>query len=183
MGAKSPAVLQHPALAQYPPAERVRRLLAQPLSASVMDPRETIVFPEEQMLCPVCCNLDPRRAASDDGNFDQAWARAEYRIPDDAFVAIVELNTPMKLLESARNGCFYCPIVASALGAIHPGWKAEGTVLDIFLASGPPVVVSLQFGTRSTEISGGRAMMGSGFHLPLDISIMSMSCLNRLYVL
>ncbi|PKY02449.1 HET-domain-containing protein [Aspergillus campestris IBT 28561] len=167
MGTKSHAVLRHPALAQYPPAERIRRLLAQPLSASLMDPSEILVFPEEQMLCPVCYNLDPRRAPSDDGKFEQAWARAEYRIPDDASVAIVEIDTPTKLLESARNGCFHCPIVASVLGAIHPGWEAEKTFLDIFLASGLPVVVRLQFGTRSTKMLASQATGDLGFHLPL----------------
>ncbi|KAH8587518.1 hypothetical protein B0O99DRAFT_601584 [Bisporella sp. PMI_857] len=131
-----------------PPSE-IGRLLARPASSLAEDPRD-LVHVQLPANCPVCFNLDPYEAPPD-GSSETSWAKAEYNITDDRPVGMITNNSD-QLLKAAQGGCFYCGIVTSALGAVHPSWTTEKTFVHIFLATGLPVVVRLQFGWRDSVV-------------------------------
>ncbi|KAH7304120.1 hypothetical protein BKA65DRAFT_521479 [Rhexocercosporidium sp. MPI-PUGE-AT-0058] len=115
-------------------------------------------------ICPVCYNFDPCQAPPDSDS--DSWATKEYSILAGAPVARVVIGKAEDLVKSAKGGCFYCSMVRGALHAASPGWETEKAFVTIFLASGLPVVVRLNFGATTTSPLGKEMMQALGLAMP-----------------
>ena len=142
------------------PPDQIGKVLAQPASSLPEGPGNLIHI-QLPVLCLVCYNLDAYQAPPSK-EWDQSWPRAEYNISDKTPARVISVDKSQELLEAARGGCFYCTMIASALGGVQPGWDTESTCLEIFLAAGNPVVVRLEFGRRHRTPMGREQLLDFG---------------------
>ena len=142
------------------PPDQIGKVLAQPASSLPEGPGNLIHI-QLPVLCLVCYNLDAYQAPPSK-EWDQSWPRAEYNISDKTPARVISVDKSQELLEAARGGCFYCTMIASALGGVQPGWDTESTCLEIFLAAGKPVVVRLEFGRRHRTPMGREQLLDFG---------------------
>ena len=138
-----------------------------PPSGVVEDPSTLLEILPPGEICPVCCNFDPTVAPKDgDGTEDRPdWARQEYQIPPGTPAGKISIDQSEKLLEASKGGCLYCCMIQTALRVAHPGWEAEKSFIQVFLAEGLPVVVRLEFGSTSRVTLGREAMLELGVEL------------------
>lgn len=163
---RAPAPSDTTSPSSVPPMEEIRRLLRQPATTATDEQKYMFRFQLEGV-CPVCYNLDPYQAPPDIGPDKKSWAQREYIIPEKTPASKIEIYSPEKLREAAKEGCLYCTLVVSALEAEHPGWETEKTYLYIFLAAGAPPIVCLAFGkTSSVTMTWEEATGFLGLDLP-----------------
>lgn len=147
------------------PLELLDSFLARPLAGLIRDPRELATVKMLE-LCPLCYNMDPCQALSANSSHRSSWAEEEYQVPDGTPAAKVTIKESKKLLQSARKDCIYCAMIVNALEAVHSGWEAENTFVQIYLAADVPVIVRLSFGSITRiPIDPDRAY-GLGWYLP-----------------
>ncbi|KAH7130128.1 heterokaryon incompatibility protein-domain-containing protein [Dendryphion nanum] len=142
------------------PPNELSRLLQLPASDFEDDPRDLVKI--ELPICPVCYNFDPFKAPRDGGAGRPSWAKAEFNISDDIPVSKIKIEKAEELRNTANGGCLYCSMVVASLGAVHPDWETENTFIHIYLASGLPVIVRLDFGATSVVYLGREAMLELG---------------------
>lgn len=120
------------------PLELLDSFLARPLAGLIRDPRELATV-ELLEVCPVCYDMDPWQALSANASHRSSWADEEYHVPDGTPAAEVTIKESKKLFQSAREDCIYCAMIVNALEAVHSGWEAEDTYVQIYLAADIPV--------------------------------------------
>jgi hypothetical protein len=136
------------------PLDEISSLLAQPASCSTEE-AISLVQVTPSAVCRVCYNLDPSQSPPDDNPRRVSWAEAEYRIPDGTRVGKSTVEKSEHLLAAAKGGCLYCNLIATALTGAHPRWETKESFINIFLATGVPIIVRLVFGSMFT-VPGGR---------------------------
>ncbi|KAH7321952.1 heterokaryon incompatibility protein-domain-containing protein [Rhexocercosporidium sp. MPI-PUGE-AT-0058] len=169
------------------PIAQLRPLLALPAttlgaSGEGIEGRAIVKVQPPKEICPICCNLNAFHAPQDgDGSTaTPSWAAVEYQIPKGIPVGKKTVEDSKALLDSAASGCFYCAMVQVALSAIHPGWDAERSVLDIHLAPDLPVVIRLHFGKLSNIQASEEDMLDFGAVVPKGQNMtFTISIVNR----
>lgn len=147
------------------PLDQLSRVIQQPASTSLQDPR-SILSIELPAICGVCYNFSARHAPQDPNTLRRPWAHQEYKLPEGTAISHITVDKTDDVLQRSNAGCVYCSMIMGALGAVHPGWHTEKTVIHIYLAENIPVIVRLRFGSTAKVPLTREAARDLGMDLP-----------------
>jgi len=150
-------------------------ILQQPASQfALANPGKSVQITQPS-LCPVCFNLDPLKVPHQ-RNRARSWAKSEFKIPEETPMVCFQIDKGTDLVGSSQGGCFTCNMLATALSGIVRNWEEKTTFLQVFLASGLPLVLRFVNGSTASlrrigpaEARSYGAVLPEGKKLAFDI--------------
>lgn len=132
-------------------------------------------------ICQICHHLNPEFMDCDQNAHDNGpWAVLEFKNTENARSCTHKIdNGQMITLTATSTHCLTCSLICTALSWERPGWESEQSIIEMYLAWGLPITLTLRYGTinRGPIASGAAALnllapeVDSGRNAHFEISI------------